>query len=71
MASNDIVAVERATLDAIKTEDFIRQGAPSGAELGESGHLFERLHGKNPYVQLEELEKLNLGSQEYMLEEIR
>ena len=71
MASSDIVAVERATLDAIKVENFIRQGAPSGVEIGGSGHLLERLHGKNPYVQLDELEKLGLGSQEYELKEIR
>ena len=71
MASSDIVAVERATLDAIKFENFNRLGAPSTAEIGETGHLFERLHGKNPYVQLEELEKLGLGSQEYNLVEIR
>jgi len=71
MASTDIVAVERASLDAIKNENFIRQGAPSGEELGTTGHLFERLHGKNPFVQLEELEKMSLGTQAYELTEIR
>jgi len=71
MASSDIVAVERAALDAIKVENFIRQGAPSDADLGESGHLLERLHGKNPYVQLDELEALGLGAQEYNIVEIR
>ncbi|MCL2058043.1 MAG: DUF362 domain-containing protein [Oscillospiraceae bacterium] len=71
MASSDIVAVERASLDAIKFENLIAQGVPSGAELGESGHLFERLHGKNPYVQLEELERLGLGTQEYGITEVR
>ena len=71
LASSDIVAVERASLDAIKTENFIRQGAPSGVEIGEAGHLFERLHGKNPFVQLDELEKIGLGSQSYALTEVR
>ena len=71
MASSDIVAVERASLDAIKVENLIRQGIPSNAEFGETGHLFERLHGKNPYVQLDELEKLGLGTQDYELEEVR
>ena len=71
LASSDIVAVERATLDAIKVSDFIRQGAPATAELGDTGHLFERLHGKNPYIQLDELEKLGLGTQDYALEEVR
>ena len=67
MASGDIVAVERACIDAIKSEDLIRGGIPEGHELTGSGHLFERLHGKDPYVQLIELEKLGLGTQEYEL----
>ena len=71
LASSDIVAVERATLDLIKHENFIRQGAPVNALIGESGHLFERLHGKNPFVQLDELEKLGLGKQDYELKEVR
>ena len=71
MASSDIVAVERASLDAIKFENLILQGVPTTAELGETGHLFERLHGKNPYVQLDELEKLGLGSQAYDIAEVR
>ena len=71
MASSDIVAVERAALDAIKFENFIKQGAPSGMELGDRGHLFERLHGTNPFVQLDELEKLGAGKQAYTLTEVR
>jgi len=65
MASSDMVAVERACLDAIKTENLISGGLPQGMVLGESGHLFERIHGKNPFIQLEELEKQAVGSQNY------
>jgi uncharacterized Fe-S center protein len=71
MASKDIVAIERACLDAIKFENLIPDGAPQGQELGTTGHLFERLHGKNPFIQLRELEKCNLGTQEYTIEEIK
>lgn len=70
MASQDIVAIEKACLDAIKVEDLIPAGVPQGMELGSSGHLFERLHGKNPFIQLHELEKRGLGIQEYHIEEI-
>jgi uncharacterized protein len=69
MASYDIVGIERACIDAIKVENLIRDGLPQGFELGGKGHLFERIHGKDPYIQLEELEKLGLGSQTYSLEE--
>lgn len=70
MASRDIVAVERASLDAIKVEDLLPAGVPQGMELGTEGHLFERLHGKSPFIQLEELEKRNLGTQDYKLVEV-
>ena len=71
MASDDIVAIERASIDAIKVEDLIPVGVPAGMELGTEGHLFQRLHGKNPYVQLDKLEACGLGTQEYELVEIR
>lgn len=70
MAGQDIVAIERACLDGIKVEDLIPAGVPQGHELGSSGHLFERLHYKNPFVQLNQLEKRGLGTQEYELEEV-
>ncbi len=70
MASKDIVAIERASLDAIRVENLIRDGVPQGLELGDKGHLFERIHGKDPYIQLQELEKCGLGQQDYVLQEV-
>ena len=67
MAGPDIVAVERASLDAIKVEDLIPVGIPQGMELSGSGHLFQQLHGKDPFVQLDKLEEAGLGSQDYNL----
>ncbi|MDR2506177.1 MAG: DUF362 domain-containing protein [Oscillospiraceae bacterium] len=67
LAGNDMVAIERASLDMIKYEDLIKVGVPQGMELGKSGHLFERLHGKNPFTQLDELVGQGLGRQEYEL----
>ena len=65
MASEDIVAIERASLDAIKMEDLIPAGVPAGMELSGHGHLFEQLHGKNPYIQLQKLEEEGPGTQRY------
>jgi len=70
MASKDIVAIEKACLDAIKVEDLIMSGVPQGYELKPEGHLFERLHSKNPFIQIRELEKRGLGVQEYEIEEV-
>ena len=68
IAGDDIVAVERASIDAIKIENLIDAGIPRGHVMGTEGHLFERLHGKNPYLQLDKLVKYNLGSLDYEIE---
>ena len=36
--------------------------------MGTEGHLFKRLHGKDPYDQLNMLVKYNLGSLDYEIE---
>ncbi len=70
LASRDIVSIDRASLDMIKVENFMDRGMPEGRELGEGDHLFEKIHGKNPYLMSEFLADLNAGSKEYRLEEI-
>jgi uncharacterized Fe-S center protein len=70
MASKDLVAIEKACLDSIKVENLIMNGIPQGYELKQEGHLFERLHWKNPFIQLEQLEKRGLGTQDYEIEEV-
>jgi uncharacterized Fe-S center protein len=71
MAAQDLVAIERACLDAIDVENLIPAGIPQNYQLGNSGHLFERLHAKNPFLQLNELEKRQLGTQEYEIQEVK
>ena len=70
MASKDIVSIERACIDAVKVENLILDGIPQGMELGKEGHLFQRIHGKDAFIQLKELEKRNLGTQSYNIKEI-
>lgn len=70
VASQDIVAVEQASLDLIKPENLIRQGLPLGKEIGAEGHLFERIHGKDPFVQVAALERHGLGNRAYDLVEV-
>ncbi len=70
LASKDIVAIERASLDQIKMENLIWSGVPKGHTMEGTGHLFERLHGKSPFIQLNELEKRGLGTQEYTIDEV-
>ncbi len=69
-ASEDIVAIERACLDMIDYEKLNPQGIPLGFTLGTEGHLFQRLHAKDPFIQLNKLAEYGLGTQQYILDEV-
>ncbi|MEI6210653.1 MAG: DUF362 domain-containing protein [bacterium] len=70
LAGSDIVAVEQATLDLIRTENLIASALPANWQLGKTGHLFERVHGKDPHAVVEFLEELGMGKRQYTLREI-
>ena len=70
LAGRDIVAIEQASLDLIKTENLIPGSLPPKIELGDTGHLFERIHRKDPYVVVDDLAKLGHGTKEYKLIEM-
>jgi uncharacterized Fe-S center protein len=72
LVGNDIVAVEQATLDLIDREELIPKSLPPNWELSQdrSKHLFERIHGKDPYAVVRNLEALGCGTTAYELEEV-
>jgi hypothetical protein len=70
LAATDIVAIEQASLDLIRAKDFIPSSLPESMKLRKGKHLFERIHGKDPYLQVACAAELGLGSQEYHLETI-
>lgn len=69
-ASKDMVAIEKACLDMIKTENLLPNSLPAGYELSDGNHLFEKVHGRDPYIQIKFLEKEGMGSQNYTIKEI-
>jgi uncharacterized Fe-S center protein len=72
LAGDDIVAMEQAALDLIKWENLIPNSVPDQmCPLGEEGHLFQRIHGKDPYEQVRQVEAMGLGSAEYELVEVK
>ncbi|MCE5278773.1 MAG: DUF362 domain-containing protein [Planctomycetaceae bacterium] len=71
LASDDIVAAETAALDLVKAEDFIEGSLPAPLKRSGKGHLFQQIHGKDPYIQIEECQKVGLGSPKYKLKEIQ
>lgn len=70
LAGRDIVAIEQASLDLIKTENLIPGALPPGYELGKTGQLFERIHRKDPCAVVEYLAELGNGAREYKLVEV-
>ncbi len=72
LASEDIAAVETASLDMIKTENFLSGGLPRNRKLLESGnHLFEKIHAKDPYLSIKYLTECYKCLMKYELTEIK
>lgn len=70
IASKDLVAIDRASLDLITEDRLIPEGLPEGRTLGEGRHLFEKIHGKDPYLMGEILERVGAGTTAYDLVEV-
>jgi hypothetical protein len=70
LAGRDIVAIEQASLDLVREEDLIPGTLPNHIELAEGRHLFERIHGKDPYATVACLAELNQGQASYAMREV-
>jgi len=71
LASENIAAVEKASLDLTRDGDPLPGSMPKGYQLVEGRHLLERIHAKDPYVQIERLEAVGLGTSNYRLREVK
>jgi len=72
-ASDDIVAVEQATLDMLARHRLIEEHVPASMEVHtREGHPFQWLHGpyKNPYLVVQYGEQLGLGTRAYELVDV-
>lgn len=71
-AGQDIVAVDWASLDAIKTKNLIPGSLTPPFKINrKKGHLFEKIHHRDPYSQLRALEKLGAGSSKFKITEVK
>jgi hypothetical protein len=71
--SDDIVALEQATLDMIGRSKLIEENVPTCLEvIPVNGHPFQQLHGrlKDPYKVTEYGEQLGLGTRKYELVDV-
>ncbi len=71
VAGDSICAVETAALDLIEAENFIEGSLTHPLKRTGSGHLLQQIHGKDPYIQIEECIKIGLGDGKYRLVKVK
>lgn len=69
LISDDIVAIDTATLDLIGKAEPL-PGSKGEETSGKEGHILHRITGKDPYQHIKAAAELGLGSPEYTLVEI-
>jgi len=72
LAGENIVSLEQASLDMIRAEKLIEGNLPDQfLPVGEEGHLFQRVHGKDPYEQVRQCTLAGLGEPTYEIDEVK
>ena len=69
-ASKDLVSIEKAGLDLINQAPPVPGSVADKYGLKPGENKFLRIHGRDPYVQVEVAEKAGLGSSQYKLIEL-
>ncbi len=70
LASQDIVATEKASLDLIDKAPPVPWSVADRFKLKAGDNKFLKIHGKDPYLQVHAAEKAGLGTTEYELIEL-
>lgn len=70
LLSDDIVAIEQASIDMLLNSRPLPESAAQGEDEIERDILYE-IHKKPYYIQIEEAERLGLGSRDYELVSIK
>lgn len=65
MASEDVVALEKATIDLINQAPTMPGSIAEKAGIKPGENKFLTLHGRDPYIQVEALHRKGLGKMEY------
>ncbi len=70
-AGTDIVSVEQASIDSIKIENFIPGSLTEPLQVNNiEGHLLQKIHFKDPYLQTRQSAAEGLGEMEYEVAEV-
>jgi len=72
LLGDDLAAVDTASLDMIKTENLLQNGLPKNKKLLDiDGHLFEKIHAKDPYLMVRYLQEYYQCTNEYRIKEVK
>ncbi len=71
LLSDDIVAIEQASIDMLLKAKPLPSSIAENTQIKDGEDVFLKLHGKPYAVQVEEAERLGLGSREYELIEMK
>ena len=69
LVSDDIVAIDQATMDIIQKAAPLPQSKGEGLKLGKYDDILSAIHQKDAKIQIKAAEELGLGSRNYKLEE--
>ncbi|MDI6801956.1 MAG: DUF362 domain-containing protein [Thermodesulfovibrionales bacterium] len=70
LISDDIVSVEQASIDLLLKTKPLASSLAEDEGIKEGDDIILKLHGKNYFIQIEESEKLGMGSRKYELIDI-
>jgi uncharacterized Fe-S center protein len=70
LISDDIVAIEEATMDLIQKAKPLPQSKADGLKLKKGEDVLTALHKKDARIQISAAEKLDLGTKKYSLEKV-
>jgi uncharacterized Fe-S center protein len=70
LVSDDLVAIEQASVDMLRNSRPLPESAATRETLGPDNDILLGLHKKNYLIQLDEAERLGLGSRTYELVEV-
>jgi uncharacterized Fe-S center protein len=70
LVSDDIVAIEQASIDILREAHPLPESAVAGETFSAGGDILRALHKKDYIIQVVEAERLELGSRNYELIEI-
>lgn len=67
LISDDMVAIEQASVDILRKARFIPDSMAGDRKVKEGEDVLRKLHGKEYQLQIDEAERLGLGSKRYTL----